>query len=124
MVTLTTGRGTKLQLAPQDKYAGMRLAAACETALYQQIDCDTTVSELGANQYHRTVGDQATTDSICSNTCSTGLKTLRKLIEETCHRTPELTPGYPAVALLDSIQTGWNETCQKDKETGEYCNGK
>lgn len=124
MGTLVTGQGTKLQLAPQDKYASMGLDAACEAVLYQEIDCDVAVGELGAKRYHGTVGDNTTTDSICSTTCSTALNTVRKRIIGSCRRTPELVTGYPAVALLDSIQTGWNETWQKDKETEEYCNSK
>jgi hypothetical protein len=26
------------------------------------------------------------------------------------------------LALIDSVIAGWNETCQKDPDSGEYCN--
>lgn len=120
-VSLVTGQ-EKLRLAPQGKYAGIGLDTACENVLYMEIDCNSLVGELGTQSWHGTVGSKATTDSICSSSCSTALTTARRRIEGSCRRTPHIVEGYPALALIDSIRTGWNETCQKDQSSGDYCN--
>ncbi|KAF3491742.1 uncharacterized protein GIQ15_01259 [Arthroderma uncinatum] len=39
-----------------------------------------------------------------------------------CAQSPELAPGFPVVALLDKIHTGWNETCLNDRTSMKYCN--
>jgi hypothetical protein len=33
-----------------------------------------------------------------------------------------LYPGYPVIAIIDAVVSGWNETCLKDTDGG-YCNG-
>ncbi|KAM6540449.1 hypothetical protein FALCPG4_002161 [Fusarium falciforme] len=119
---LATAQQTRLRLAPEGKFAGMGLDPGCESVLYQELNCPVLVGELGTTSYHGTIGDKATTDAACAAACSTALSTARRRIVGACAKTPDLVPGYPIVALVDSIQTGWNETCQKDKETGQYCN--
>lgn len=122
MAALATAQQTRLRLAPEGKFAGMGLDPGCESVLYQELSCPVLVGELGTTSYHGTIGDKATTDAACATACSTALRTARRRIVGACTKTPDLVPGYPIVALVDSIQTGWNETCQKDKETGQYCN--
>ena len=39
-----------------------------------------------------------------------------------CAQTPDLFPGYPVLAMIDPVVSGWNETCLKDTDGG-YCNG-
>ena len=104
-------------------FDGLALAPACEEALYQQISCDALLSTLGRKTYHGSPGDQDLTHSVCTASCSSALTTARRLIFGACASTPDLLPGYPVLALLDSIVTGWEETCLKDSTAGEYCNG-
>lgn len=114
---------TGIQLATTGKFSGLGLAASCESVLYQTINCDAYVLKLGQKTYHGSLGDAELTDAVCANTCQTALNTARRRVSGACASTPELFPGFPVLALIDSIQTGWNETCLKDVETGAYCNG-
>lgn len=111
------------RLASEGNFAGMGLTTTCEQVLYQEIRCEAAVAGLSAKVWHGTLGDKSFTDSVCSATCSSALDVARRRITGACASTPELLPGYPVVALIDAVRTGWNETCLKDEETGDYCNG-
>lgn len=113
---------TGFQLAAQGTLSGFGLTSACEAVLYQTINCDVYVRNLGEKVYHGTPGDKAFTDTVCSATCSTALSTARRRIAGSCASTPELFQGYPLLSLIDSVTSGWNETCLKDTD-GAYCNG-
>jgi hypothetical protein len=111
------------QLAATGTLAGLGLTSACEAVLYQSINCVPYVKSLGLKVYHRSPGDKAFTDTVCPATCSAALATARRRITGSCATTPNLFPGYPVIALIDSVTSGWNETCLKDTDGG-YCNGK
>jgi len=111
------------QLAPRGVFSGFGLAPACETLLYQTINCDSFVRNLGQKVYHGSPGDKAFTDTVCSATCATALATARRRISGACASTPEIFQGYPVLSLIDSVTSGWNETCLKDTD-GAYCNTK
>ncbi|KFA54860.1 hypothetical protein S40293_10023 [Stachybotrys chartarum IBT 40293] len=113
MAIFVTGQQTRLRLAPEDKFAGMGLDPTCESTLYQELNCPVLVGQLGIQGYHGTIGNATITDAVCTTTCSTALNTARRRIVGACRTTPNLAPGYPILALVDSIQTGWNETCQR-----------
>lgn len=104
-------------------FDGLGLAPACEQVLYQQINCHSHVSSLRNKNYHGSLGDQDLTDAVCATTCSTSLATARRRISGACGSTPEILPGYPVLDLIESVTSGWEETCLKDSTTGEYCNG-
>lgn len=110
------------QLAAQGTLAGFGLASTCEGVLYQAINCDPYVKTLGLKAYHGSPGDKAFTDTVCSTTCSTALTNARRRITGACAASPNLFPGYPVLAMIDSIISGWDETCLKDTDGG-YCNG-
>ncbi|KAK8043700.1 hypothetical protein PG993_006130 [Apiospora rasikravindrae] len=110
------------QLAPEGTFAGLGLARACEQVLYSTVRCDSYVASLGQKMYHGSVGDKAFTDTVCSQTCSAALTTVRGRIVRVCASTPEIFEGYPVLSLVDSVVSGWNETCLKDAD-GAYCNG-
>lgn len=40
----------------------------------------------------------------------------------TCAGSPNLLPGMAVVSIIDSILTGWEETCLKDEQPGDCCN--
>ncbi|KAI9157867.1 hypothetical protein HJFPF1_05850 [Paramyrothecium foliicola] len=119
---LVGAQSTKPQLAPQGAYAGIGLDAPCEAALYQEFDCHAVVGELSYQGHHGSIGDKSSTDSVCALFCAKALDTLRRRVLAVCRRTPDLVQGCAVIALVDTIMTGWNEACQKDKETGQYCN--
>lgn len=119
------GRQTTVgfQLGEAGMFDGLGLVSACEKVLYQQINCDAFVSTLGQRAYHASLGDQGLTDAVCAASCSTALTTARRRISGSCASTPDLVPGYPVLALIDAVITGWEETCLTDSATGGYCNG-
>ncbi|KAK3491815.1 hypothetical protein B0T13DRAFT_490449 [Neurospora crassa] len=113
----------QFEIAPTGAFAGLGLAAICESVLYQSINCDAYVLNLGQKVYHGSPGDKTFTDTICSTTCWAALQTARRRIVGACAQTPNLFPGYPVLAMIDPVVSGWNETCLKDSDGG-YCNAK
>jgi len=126
VVTSTCFRTVKgnYQLASTGSLASTALDANCQQILYQNITCDETISLLGERVYHPGLNNAALTTSLCAASCETSLKTARRRVAEACAKTPELTPGYPVLSMVDAIYAGWNETCLKDPSTSSYCNGK
>lgn len=114
---------TGFQLAEKQSLSGLGLSAACEQAIYQPLKCDNFTANLGGSTYHGSISDTALVASVCDSTCSTALTTLRASIATACATSPTLFPGFPTLALIDSIRGGWNETCLKDTASGGYCNG-
>lgn len=112
----------QIQIAPTGAFAGLGLAATCESVLYQSINCNPYVLNLGQKVYHGSPGNKTFTDTVCSSTCWTALQTARRRIVGACAQTPDLFPGYPVLAMIDPVVSGWNETCLKDTDGG-YCNG-
>lgn len=99
------------------------LGSTCQQVLQQVIKCEEYVANLGLKEYHGLVPDGVLADEVCKVTCEISLTTARRRILGACSSTPELAPGYSLLALVDSIIYGWNETCLRDKSTGNYCNG-
>ncbi|KAH6717693.1 hypothetical protein BKA61DRAFT_641602 [Leptodontidium sp. MPI-SDFR-AT-0119] len=116
-------RYPSFQLVETQALAGLGLTATCESVLYQILKCDNFTSQLGSSSYHGSLGDADLTTSVCDATCSASLSTFHRRVAAACASTPDLYPGFPALALIDSIWGGWNETCLKDNTTaGSYCN--
>ncbi|KAF2018021.1 carbohydrate-binding module family 50 protein [Aaosphaeria arxii CBS 175.79] len=109
-------------LAEQGSFSDFGLSTSCEQSLYQILKCDNYTAALADPVYHGSLNDIAMTDVVCDAGCSDSLRTIRRRVNGACASTPELFPGYPVIALIDSIWGGWNETCIKDPESGKYCN--
>ncbi|KAL1641021.1 hypothetical protein SLS58_006463 [Diplodia intermedia] len=124
--TSLTKRATfeEFQLTPTGSLSGLGLDATCEQVLYQNVTCDDYVSSLGEKAYHNGLNDTSLANSVCDSSCGNSLKTMQRRVAGACANTPEMLPGYPVLALVDSIYTGWNETCIKDNATESFCNGK
>jgi hypothetical protein len=105
-----------LTLVADGAVKGAGLSATCEQVLYQNINCNNFTSTLDEPKYHHSLNDTALTDSVCASTCGIALATARRRISSACASTPELFPGFPVLALID--------TCLKDNTTSAFCNGK
>jgi hypothetical protein len=114
---------TGFPLAATGSLSGNGLSSACERVLYQNVSCDSFVASLQTPAYRGSLGDSDFTATVCSTTCGTSLSITRSRIMGACASTPDIFSGYPAVALVDRLLGGWNETCLKDKTSGKYCNG-
>jgi len=114
---------TTFQLAATGSLAPFGLTSTCEQVLYQPISCVPYVKGLGLKAYHGSPGNTAFTNTVCAASCSTALTNARRRITGSCATTPNIFPGYPVIAIIDAVVSGWNETCLKDTDGG-YCNGK
>ncbi|KAF7551417.1 hypothetical protein G7Z17_g5036 [Cylindrodendrum hubeiense] len=109
-------------LAPDWKLEASNIDSTCKQVLQQTISCDDYVAELGKREYRSSLEDTVLTDSVCAATCNRSLTTSKRRISGACGKTPDLTPGVPVATLIESIISGWEETCLKDTESGGYCN--
>lgn len=92
--------------------------------LKQTINCDDKVADLGRREYHGSLESNTVTNAVYTNSCKTALTTARRRIEGACGTTLDVLPRMTILSFIDSIITGWDETCLKDEELGEYCNRK
>jgi hypothetical protein len=116
-------RAVAFQMIPQQLLDMSTLDPICLTTLKQTVNCEETVAELGQRKYHGALGDVKLTDAVCVASCKTALTTARRRAAGACTSTPELLPGMTILSYIDSITTGWDETCLKDGTSGLYCNG-
>lgn len=117
-------RGTGFQLiSNRAVLEGSALDATCQNVLQQPISCDEYVASLGQKTYRGSLDNAGLTNIVCSASCERALTTARRRILGACSSTPELIPGYPVIALIESVITGWNETCLRDKDSTKFCNG-
>ncbi|VUC21228.1 unnamed protein product [Clonostachys rosea] len=110
------------QAIPQPLLNLAELDPTCLQAAKQIVKCDDRVAELGRREYHGSLGDSWLTDLVCASSCKQALDTTRESIEMACTVSPNLFPGMTVVSVVDSIITGWEETCLKDEQSGDYCN--
>lgn len=121
--TALRNRAVGFQLMSNKQLQGSSLNANCQQVLQQIINCDNYVASLGERTYHGSLNDAVLTNAVCQAACETALVTARRRITGACASTPDLVPGYPVASLIETVITGWNETCIKDNGTGKYCNG-
>lgn len=117
-------RAIGFKAIPQQLLDLGNLNSVCLQVLQQSISCEETVADLGQREYHGSLDSVALTDAVCTASCKTALATARRRIAGACVATPELLPGMTVLSAIDSITTGWNETCLKDEASGSYCNGR
>ncbi|KAH8168700.1 LysM domain protein [Sarocladium implicatum] len=115
-------RAVGFQLMPSEALERTDLSSTCKGVLGQTIQCEEYVASLGARDYHGSLDDKQLTDAVCVASCRTSLQNAQRRLLGACADTPEIWPGYPVTALVESVLSGWNETCLKDPDTGAYCN--
>ncbi|KEY65065.1 hypothetical protein S7711_09858 [Stachybotrys chartarum IBT 7711] len=117
-------RAVGFQIVPQQLLDTIGLQdRACLSVLRQSINCDSAVADLGQrHEYQGSLDDVELTDAVCESTCQRALTVARPRIAGACVNVPELLPGRTTLSFIDSVISGWNETCLRDENTGEYCN--
>lgn len=115
-------RSFGFQAIPQQVLDLSDVGATCLGVLKQTINCEEAVADLGQRQYHGSLESITVTDTVCVASCKTALTTARERMEEACTETPDVFPRMTILSFIDSIISGWDETCLKDKTSGEYCN--
>ncbi|KAE8381463.1 pectin lyase fold/virulence factor [Aspergillus bertholletiae] len=82
-------------------YLPSSFSDSCVTALTATIKCDLNVFQFSEPAYHGTLGNDTLTDMVCDQSCGESLAT---------------------TIIGGNMWAGWNETCYKDPQTGQYCN--
>ncbi|KFY18020.1 hypothetical protein V492_00207 [Pseudogymnoascus sp. VKM F-4246] len=115
-------RALGFQAIPQQLLDLSDVSVTCLGVLKQTINCDEAVADLGQRKYHGSLDSITITNGVCVASCKTALTTSRRRMEGACAETPDVLPGMTVLSFIDSIITGWDETCLKDETSGEYCN--
>lgn len=99
----------------------VRVPDTCKTALSSKVLCDDLVASFQAPSNHGTLANATLTDSVCDAGCQQSLANWFLNVDESCSGF-NISSQLPTV-LGGRMWAGVNETCLKDSETGEYCNG-
>ncbi|KAL5042121.1 hypothetical protein BDW71DRAFT_217250 [Aspergillus fruticulosus] len=97
------------------------LPPACKTSLTERFKCDPYVSSMTRLGYHGSLDNDTLTDSVCEASCGKSLQQWYNSVERNCAG-HNMTLGAPPVMYGARMWAGYNETCLKDEDTGEYCN--
>lgn len=103
--------------------SGLGLESACESALYQTVDCDAATSTLMTNGYVGSFDNATLAASVCDSGCGSSLAQLRDNVASSCGEAAELIDGLPFLGLVDMLRSNWNQSCFYDPDTGDNCNG-
>lgn len=96
---------------------------ACQNALTALVRCDDTTSEWTRAEYHGILPDDVDVDSICDAGCAESISDWLSAVDTYCVDSKWHNGAAPGI-MGSFISHGINETCQIDKKTGKYCNGK
>ncbi|KAH8431631.1 LysM peptidoglycan-binding domain-containing protein [Aspergillus melleus] len=95
------------------------LTSACKTALSQTIRCHPFLKTFKSQNVGKYIDDAMEADMICAPSCGDSLKSWFDNVSTSCinqtlgFSKPSRNGGY--------IYAGYNQTCHKDPETGQYC---
>ncbi|KAF7122739.1 hypothetical protein CNMCM5793_000849 [Aspergillus hiratsukae] len=107
---------------PSGSLSSLGLTSACESPLYNSIDCDPGVSALVTSSYGGSLNNATLTSLVCQSTCEASIAQLHDSVAASCGTTAALVPGMPFLALVDQVWSNWNQTCFTDPTTGDNCN--
>lgn len=99
----------------------VRVPDTCKTALSSKILSDDLVASFQVPSNHDTLDNATLADFVCYAGCQQSLVNWFFNVDESCSGF-NISSQLPTV-LGGRMWAGVNETCLKDFETGEYCNG-
>ncbi|KAL6229168.1 hypothetical protein BDW75DRAFT_245974 [Aspergillus navahoensis] len=97
------------------------LPTACKTSLTEQIKCNPYVRSMTQLRYHGSLENDTLTDSVCDPSCGRSLEQWFNSVGRNCAGY-NMSRGSPPVMYGGRMWAGYNETCSKDKATGDYYN--
>lgn len=98
------------------------LGEGCIGALSTNISCDSYARTFMQPRYHGALENTTLTDSVCQAGCSSSLKSWFDSVSAKC--AGKTINGAIPTTYGGYIWEGFNETCVKDPQTKQYCNGK
>lgn len=100
-----------------------RYPDTCRTALTEVLECDDYVRTLLRLGYHGSLPNTTYTDTVCDSGCGESLERWFDNVQESCDGFT-LDDGIAPTLLGGRMRAGFDETCLKDPQTEQYCNGK
>ncbi|KAL5048229.1 hypothetical protein BDW71DRAFT_205766 [Aspergillus fruticulosus] len=97
------------------------LPTACKTSLTERIKCNPYVRSMTQLRYHGSLENDTLTDSVCDPSCGRSIEQWFNSVGRNCAGY-NMSRGSPPVMYGGRMWAGYNETCSKDKATGDYCN--
>lgn len=95
----------------------------CRNALTAPIKCHDYTKTFREPKYHGVLNNRVKEEWVCSPSCIKSMSEWIASVKQLCSG-QTWRNGAPAEYSGAYIQYGLKEQCQKDPETGEYCNGK
>lgn len=114
---------TGYQLYTSDALSKTKSPAICKTALTATIECEDTTRGWQGPSYHGSLDNSTLESLVCDPSCGQSLESWVNGVDMTCAGYT-WSSGAPVSIFGGYIWYGYNETCQKDPTTGDYCNGK
>lgn len=113
-----------ISMFPNGSLSDLGLTSACETALYQKINCDPNVAALMAGDYLGSFGNATVTSLVCDAGCTASIGQLHNAVLSKCGKTVEMGSGRSYLGIVDKLWNNWNQSCLTDPRNGMNCNGK
>jgi len=119
----TTGERTfpGYQLYTAEDLASTDFSQACKTALITTITCENSTSQWTVPSYHGSLENATFQAWVCDRVCGQSLAGWYQGVESNCAAENTWTLGAPLSMLGGYIWYGFNETCQTDESTGQFC---
>ncbi len=98
------------------------LSTACVSAIESDVDCDPYLQiQAQADEYG---SDNVTQQYVCTEACSSSLRSYISSAGSNCGDQPLPWEGMPHSYFGKVLQATYNMTCLKDPVTGDYCTRK
>ncbi|KAI9043568.1 putative 1,3-beta glucanase [Aspergillus affinis] len=105
-----------------DEYLLSSVSTACVTAMTRLVDCHEQTYMLIDLRWRAGLQNDALSDLVCVKTCGKSIQAWFEAVSLDCadYKEENVLLTKPGGILW----AGWNETCLKDPDTGQYCGGK
>lgn len=112
---------TGYQLYTLDNLTNTNFPDICKTSLTANIDCADYTNMWTQPSYHGSIDNATLQQLVCAPGCGESLAAWYNGVNTNCAG-QTWASGAPTALYGGYIWYGYNETCEKDPATGEYCN--
>ena len=108
-------------LYTEEQLANTQVSNECKAQLLRSVKCDNYTLDFQQGSRYRGSLNEELSNSVCDPSCRASLERWFKGVEYTC--ASQLLDGAPATKMGGCIWAGWNETCLRDPQSNQLCNG-
>ncbi|KAK3937477.1 pectate lyase superfamily protein-domain-containing protein [Diplogelasinospora grovesii] len=112
---------TGYELYTLDNLTNSNFPATCQTALTATIQCDAYTLSWIMPSYHGSLENDTLQDMVCDAGCGQSLADWNNGVTANCQGY-SWQSGAPLNMFGGYIWYGYNETCDKDASSGQFCN--